>query len=94
LSWESFKERKKKALEEREEEEWSRRKKEAVFSAAEKYAEEFDLDPDELLRTFIAWDRLSKPHTARRGRRVYEGKGGEYWKRLKGVYGKEGLKFL
>ncbi|KXB07972.1 hypothetical protein AKJ58_01295 [candidate division MSBL1 archaeon SCGC-AAA385D11] len=61
MSWKSFEERKKKALAREEKDEWSQRKKEAVLSAAEKYAKEFDLDPDELLRSFISWDSFRNP---------------------------------
>ncbi|KXB08948.1 hypothetical protein AKJ55_00215 [candidate division MSBL1 archaeon SCGC-AAA382M17] len=61
MSWETFRKRKEKAMDEEELDEWSRRKKEAVFSAAEKYAEKFVLDPDELLRTFISWDSCRNP---------------------------------
>ncbi len=61
MSWESFEERRNEALKEKEEGEWSQRKKESAFSAAEKYAKKFDLDPDELLRSFIAWDSSRNP---------------------------------
>lgn len=61
MSWKSFEERKKKALQKKEKDEWSQRKKEAVFSAAERHARKHDLDPDELLRSFISWDSFRNP---------------------------------
>lgn len=61
MSWKSFGEKKGEPLAKEEKDEWSQRKKEAIFSAAEKYAKEFELDPDELLRSFISWDSFRNP---------------------------------